>query len=231
MLLGETGSRLGRSPRGRGSLAVDRRQPDFPGSIPAWAGEPGIPAVRVTRPGVDPRVGGGAPKNPASLRRHSGRSPRGRGSPAIKAPRRAAAGSIPAWAGEPDLNHQRRIRRRVDPRVGGGAPDLVSRPGGRQGRSPRGRGSRRDRMRRPWLGWSIPAWAGEPSRINCATVMKTVDPRVGGGAVVRSRTGRAGGGRSPRGRGSPSAKVKPAAASGSIPAWAGEPPRTKMMHI
>ena len=71
----------GLSPRGRGNPTLDKLSVGYPGSIPAWAGEP----LRGCRPTgnhpVYPRVGGG------TFARLFETDPGNR--------------SIPAWAGEP----------------------------------------------------------------------------------------------------------------------------------
>ncbi len=74
---------------------------------------------------------------------------------------KAEMGSIPAWAGETREHRRRDGRQAVDPRVGGG--DYRDTVYGRlcEGRSPRGRGRRRQDLLLGQLERSIPAWAGE----------------------------------------------------------------------
>ena len=50
---------LGLSPRGRGKRAGRRRRLSDKGSIPAWAGETGLPGHNAEHIQVYPRVGGG----------------------------------------------------------------------------------------------------------------------------------------------------------------------------
>ena len=50
----------GLSPRGRGSRTELSSISSPDGSIPAWAGEPALRGRALARPGVYPRVGGGA---------------------------------------------------------------------------------------------------------------------------------------------------------------------------
>ena len=194
--------------------------------------------------GVDPRVGGGAELSVWLLHNLNGRSPRGRGSRYDAIANGTIGRSIPAWAGEPIQNNLRRNRRKVDPRVGGGAAHTFPPPpplslvdprvgGGaacfsmgrncRSGRSPRGRGSHFPRMSTAFFNRSIPAWAGEPLFQKNQQFVITVDPRVGGGAVLLGKVNRPSTGRSPRGRGSPRPGDRPVEKHGSIPAWAGEP--------
>ena len=116
-----------------------------------------------------------------------------------------------------------RRRRRVHPRVGGGAvrqPRSVSPP---TGPSPRGRGSLRVRLRHRSLPRSIPAWAGEPPPRSVRRARAAVHPRVGGGASEDARIDTRDDGPSPRGRGSPDRMGGGQEPRGSIPAWAGEP--------
>ena len=116
----------GPSPRGRGSRgrARWRNRAARSGSIPAWAGKPleelhdlhhrrrvhprvggeARQACRwsASRRGVHPRVGGEAfAAGGASDPKHSGPSPRGRGSRQDGRLQPAHPGSIPAWAGKP----------------------------------------------------------------------------------------------------------------------------------
>ena len=197
-----TAPRAGRSPRGRGSRGIGGCRLDHRGSIPAWAGEPrGGNAVTAVF-GVDPRVGGGASGTSQGLLEIAGRSPRGRGSPSRGGKTKATAGSIPAWAGEPRMGTRASCSTRVDPRVGGGAahPARIDLPS--NGRSPRGRGSRRGVEVTRHLRGSIPAWAGEPSAATVPPRCAGVDPRVGGGAGASRSPMAVRKGRSPRGRGS-----------------------------
>ena len=216
----------GRSPRGRGSPDTHVPSNTHVGSIPAWAGEPAMPAS-ISRPArVDPRVGGGAPKVFCPRDEWPGRSPRGRGSRRRPSTARFSIGSIPAWAGEPSGPRRRCPTRQVDPRVGGGAGVASALFRFRAGRSPRGRGSPPDdRLDERFFG-SIPAWAGEPARSTAAASRSGVDPRVGGGATPLRAGDAPLAGRSPRGRGSPVALRDEPGRTRSIPAWAGEPTLT-----
>ncbi len=70
---------------------------------------------------------------------------------------------------------------------------------------------------------SIPACAGEPSRIRALAKRVRVDPRVRGGAIESVHFFLLCAGRSPRARGSRRVRGRAATRSGSIPACAGEP--------
>ncbi len=69
----------GRSPRGRGRLAVLRKLRESKGSIPAWAGETPTTCGGTPMLVVDPRVGGGDSGCRRAVLGTHGRSPRGRG--------------------------------------------------------------------------------------------------------------------------------------------------------
>ena len=94
------------------------------------------------------------------------------------------------------------------------------------GLSPRGRGSRTPAPSRRSGSGSIPAWAGEPMPGPMRGRKSRVYPRVGGGASPARASRRIGAGLSPRGRGSREHQFLGRVTEGSIPAWAGEPPRS-----
>ena len=118
---------------------------------------------------------------------------------------------------------------RVDLRVGGGAPRFVRRAACITGRSPRGRRSRPTTFQSMNGTGSISAWAEEPIGADIASHATGVDLRVGGGAsqCVMGLTETQG--RSPRGRRSPSRFADTNVASGSISAWAEEPPAARLL--
>ena len=92
-----------------------------------------------------------------------------------------------------------------------------------QGLSPRGRGNHMYGDLDSLLQRSIPAWAGEPALRKGKFSLHGVYPRVGGGTLALLGGIHPAPGLSPRGRGNPRSGVTPAAITGSIPAWAGEP--------
>ncbi len=220
----------GLSPRGRGSRNPPRDPVELAGSIPAWAGEPSWSPPAATRCRVYPRVGGGAAHADPVGGAVRGLSPRGRGShlDGDSDPNRAE--SIPAWAGEPRFRRRSAGRTGVYPRVGGGAvlKSPLSSPS--MGLSPRGRGSRAGAALAVARRGSIPAWAGEPAAHPGRRPLRTVYPRVGGGAQGGRASGGVNTGLSPRGRGSQAWPFDPGALAGSIPAWAGEPGRKASIH-
>ena len=194
------------------------------GSIPAWAGEPDIGRVRYVRIRVYPRVGGGTITGWSVAAPFKGLSPRGRGNPIHWSPWVMYIRSIPAWAGEPGESARGSSPATVYPRVGGGTGDRHSEPCHECGLSPRGRGNPIIIHTKGPDSGSIPAWAGEPSTNRWASATSAVYPRVGGGTASWKTENSSSGGLSPRGRGNPNSDTWHMSITGSIPAWAGEPP-------
>ena len=210
---------------GGGTWGVTGYEQTPDGSIPAWAGEPTMRRPGRTLRTVYPRVGGGTPCIAGAARISRGLSPRGRGNRRAFRSYRPSYRSIPAWAGEPALDVMAADLPRVYPRVGGGTSQARSFRARHSGLSPRGRGN-------PLQGYpgrhrhrSIPAWAGEPAPPQRLRDGGGVYPRVGGGTRAMRLTITPSWGLSPRGRGNHDAGRGGSLASGSIPAWAGEPHR------
>ena len=177
-----TGNAVGLSPRVRGSPLGIRFVASANRSIPACAGEPTPLSMLFRSYRVYPRVCGGAVMISSAVIVNSGLSPRVRGSPPAAPQPRGGRRSIPACAGEPMGLHNARFRRRVYPRVCGGATDTTYVATQTSGLSPRVRGSRypgRGETRRLR---SIPACAGEPPGATSIRPEHGVYPRVCGGA-------------------------------------------------
>ena len=119
-------------------------------------------------------------------------------------------GSIPAYAGEPYEYQGNGNGGEVYPRVCGGTT-----VGGAAVRH----------VKR-----SIPAYAGEPRLNRCAITAGSVYPRVCGGTPGALLTVAPAHGLSPRMRGNRSVLCGMVAGAGSIPAYAGEPPRHRRRH-
>ena len=195
------------------------------GSIPACAGEPCCAAAWAAWAEVDPRVCGGARSRIWLEVTAEGRSPRVRGSLPCSRSIKRRRGSIPACAGEPRQPVLPWRRRKVDPRVCGGAQPVIRVGHQSEGRSPRVRGSQGTATTSKATTRSIPACAGEPSRPVGVFGFPEVDPRVCGGAHRDGIRQRSYQGRSPRVRGSRPSGVGDEKQRGSIPACAGEPAR------
>ena len=132
-----------------------------------------------------------------------GLSPRVRGNPRKRKPEVFQSGSIPACAGEPPSRRPQHPSPRVYPRVCGGTPSAY-----RRYVLPLG---------------SIPACAGEPMPRLPEPGSGKVYPRVCGGTVMATVPNAVDVGLSPRVRGNHDSLSGRCAASGSIPACAGEP--------
>ena len=131
--------------------------------------------------------------------------------------------SIPACAGEPPPAGRPARGCAVYPRVCGGtrSSDLLMRL--TPGLSPRVRGNPYAYNELAGRQRSIPACAGEPTASPCPACRTRVYPRVCGGTRWRPHPAASRKGLSPRVRGNPGSAGRPVAASGSIPACAGEP--------
>ena len=234
----------GLSPRLRGNQTRVGGQPMRPRSIPAPAGEPPAKRMSWSVDSVYPRACGGTLRSGGGARRSRGLSPRLRGNqllpvrygvgqrsipaPAGNLPWIAGMalppGSIPAPAGEP-----RRIGRRwlvswVYPRACGGTGLPGAGVAQQHGLSPRLRGNHAVVLRAALDRRSIPAPAGEPSRVCICRGLDLVYPRACGGTPVFRVMSAISSGLSPRLRGNRHGSLRRRAGLGSIPAPAGEPP-------
>ena len=212
----------GLSPRGRGKPWQGRLRTRGKRSIPAWAGETGMPTMPASPSPVYPRVGGGNAPPRFSGAYCGGLSPRGRGKHAGGRGAALYRGSIPAWAGETRALPLQPRTSPVYPRVGGG--NRKRQAAGRQdgGLSPRGRGKHPELQHAQRIGGSIPAWAGETRSRATRASAAWVYPRVGGGNTLPMKGNRFCYGLSPRGRGKHGYISEYRYGGGSIPAWAGE---------
>ena len=195
---------------------------------------------------VYPRVCGGTPTPPPLGSMGQGLSPRVRGNLSSPNCRPATQRSIPACAGEPNQRLEGAAIQRVYPRVCGGtsftltgsiptiglSPRVRGNPDGvvcgaqysKEGLSPRVRGNRALGATLSPPGGSIPACAGEPSRVFPCYLLVTVYPRVCGGTASTSLDDTGQRGLSPRVRGNQCLDPRQQVSQGSIPACAGEPP-------
>ena len=194
------------------------------GSIPACAGEPNQEGLGRGYGRVYPRVCGGTGPADSCWGGKTGLSPRVRGNPGRHRAQIQRQRSIPACAGEPRCPPAPSIGERVYPRVCGGTITAIECPLGCQGLSPRVRGNQEQR---DWILGSfrsIPACAGEPTRVGRPINAGPVYPRVCGGTTIRPSWTRSTRGLSPRVRGNLHRRHPGNAAQRSIPACAGEPP-------
>ena len=138
------------------------------------------------------------------------------------------AGLSPRVRGNHSESRANWVLTRVYPRAcGGTAPGLPGPPGG-PGLSPRVRGNLGLRVPKTSNERSIPARAGEPFPKNVFLNIMRVYPRACGGTTPRYTAGPWYQGLSPRVRGNLHQQVPTLYQMGSIPARAGEPPRTPL---
>ena len=157
----------GLSPRVRGNPLQVKENRIYSGSIPASAGEPGLPRPARSPAGVYPREC--YPRECGGTIRESGRdpeqvglSPRVRGNRGARRLRPSRSGSIPASAGEPPRRTGAGASTGVYPRECGGTRTGAAQWRARPGLSPRVRGNPGDHRRGGARPGSIPASAGEP---------------------------------------------------------------------
>ncbi|KXS38170.1 MAG: hypothetical protein AWU55_1648 [Halomonadaceae bacterium T82-2] len=221
---------MGRSPRVRGSRAIPQGRRARDGSIPAGAGKPFARRASRPRHRVDPRGCGEVARSMTGTSGGGGRSPRVRGSRRWRTGQTGGERSIPAGAGKPASAGYGCQWSGVDPRGCGEATVQSSVAIGRQGRSPRVRGSQVRQQERQRPAGSIPAGAGKPRKVGRGYGTGKVDPRGCGEAPIPTAEMRKAMGRSPRVRGSLDAAGGAAVVLGSIPAGAGKPPRSCPSH-
>ena len=191
------------------------------GSIPAPAGEPQLLTANPSLPWVYPRACGGTGVGVAHTAQNRGLSPRLRGNRPTVIPRVKPPGSIPAPAGEPRRDTPSRLGLQVYPRACGGTEKGHSKQVGLTGLSPRLRGNQvlvYDILRKCG---SIPAPAGEPSRLSGRGWPTTVYPRACGGTSAIKSSCYMSQGLSPRLRGNPWREHRVTLLRRSIPAPAG----------
>ncbi len=160
----------------------------------------------------------------------TGLSPRGRGNRATPPLTPGRNGSIPARAGEPAPAFLPAVHVGVYPRAGGGTESGLHRTLNAYGLSPRGRGNQHGHRAHGQRHRSIPARAGEPRMSWPGVVQPEVYPRAGGGTSTRRRADGGLPGLSPRGRGNRHVNGLTLVRCRSIPARAGEPPRSIWHH-
>ena len=211
----------------RGNLVAQIPFEQRKGSIPAYAGEPDAQWGSHGCPTVYPRVCGGTSRAIPQIARQLGLSPRMRGNRGqchrrIRRPR-----SIPAYAGEPAGCACARAAPGVYPRVcGGTVPTLYLAPLPK-GLSPRMRGNPFCPLCNTGAIGSIPAYAGEPCPCRPVWFAARVYPRVCGGTLATVLLKNAIRGLSPRMRGNRDCGLSKSGDAGSIPAYAGEPGRSR----
>ncbi len=150
-----------------------------------------------------------------------GSSPRGRGTRCACTHPELPSRFIPAWAGNAVQDVRERIKDTVHPRVGGERIPPQIGAVAPTGSSPRGRGTRTNRLPRSRPSRFIPAWAGNAGPNRGRMISRPVHPRVGGERRFRQIRHRHISGSSPRGRGTPHIEKPVHVPTRFIPAWAG----------
>ena len=217
----------GPSPRVRGIPRKRSGSTETSGSIPAGAGNPsGGPGARRVR-AVHPRGCGESPAAPPGPVGEAGPSPRVRGIHAGAGEVEALDGSIPAGAGNPRKLRLSAAYRTVHPRGCGESHQAALREADRAGPSPRVRGIHPRPADAGAGRGSIPAGAGNPRLGGLAPIQPRVHPRGCGESVASGRVTDLCTGPSPRVRGIRGARHAGRGRPGSIPAGAGNPPRSR----
>ena len=177
-------------------------------SIPAHAGEPDVKALTALLGKVYPRPRGGTCHSQQSSVPRLGLSPPTRGNHPKNNPRTRQLGSIPAHAGEPRHNPLSNRPLGVYPRPRGGTAACGLCASLLSGLSPPTRGNRSAALAYRSLNGSIPAHAGEPTRMRLGLVGLGVYPRPRGGTVGSRRRRPERRGLSPPTRGNPSSRAR-----------------------
>ena len=207
----------------RGNRSGQGRASASAGSIPACAGEPGVPCRHRRSRRVYPRVCGGTSAGNFNCIGSFGLSPRVRGNRVADGDSDRYLRSIPACAGEPHHRSASSFYQAVYPRVCGGTRYQKKLPMQLKGLSPRVRGNHNAfGLSTETLG-SIPACAGEPASLSGTSRANGVYPRVCGGTLPNQSTAVIRTGLSPRVRGNHIVTIDASDRQGSIPACAGEP--------
>ena len=211
----------GSSPRGRGTVALDRNIAQHRRFIPAWAGNRAVRLAASRLGSVHPRVGGEQTRCATRSGSGGGSSPRGRGTGLDDFDGPLAIRFIPAWAGNRDHDMFAEARQAVHPRVGGEQLSGISRKAASGGSSPRGRGTEDVTQAAPGPRRFIPAWAGNSTDNRLSNPADPVHPRVGGEQEPAARRAGDATGSSPRGRGTGDPVGQTCRPPRFIPAWAG----------
>ena len=215
--------RQGLSPPTRGIRAHPRPRGGGGGSIPAYAGDPCQSAAAFAILTVYPRLRGGSVNWQCWAQSGCGLSPPTRGIRLRIALFGALDRSIPAYAGDPPIAGAASNKRQVYPRLRGGSECGAHRLQAGAGLSPPTRGIPKPILYTRLTKGSIPAYAGDPSRLYQCLSPNEVYPRLRGGSSHRCLWRKRQRGLSPPTRGIPKLPLKTLDNYWSIPAYAGDP--------
>ncbi len=213
----------GLSPHARGNRSVVSHMARGVGPIPACAGVPWRCRCRALVARAYPRMRGGTGGVVSSRLITSGLSPHARGNQRGQKCGGARQGPIPACAGEPVLHQLKLNAVGAYPRMRGGTPPAALPTQQRVGLSPHARGNRGAHIDDFAIEGPIPACAGEPFSECSLKGLTTAYPRRRGGTFGGVSWGGPRGGLSPHARGNLCDAGACQAATGPIPACAGEP--------
>ena len=216
----------GLSPPTRGNPSKPTSRQAALRSIPAHAGEPRGRKSPRPSPQVYPRPRGGTRHLTVESNGIYGLSPPTRGNRRPNRQRGIRRRSIPAHAGEPPRVEQSQAVGAVYPRPRGGTRKPPNQSRARRGLSPPTRGNLRRPVQPRFRSRSIPAHAGEPCPSYRRVVGSQVYPRPRGGTRSVCSTCQARRGLSPPTRGNPHRRARSVRQRRSIPAHAGEPPKS-----
>ena len=234
-------SRLGSSPRMRGTLNRGKNQIFFAGLIPTYAGNTNRRFRRLVRRGLIPTYAGNT--SPASVRATSrrahphvcgehvpvtvgspfpmGSSPRMRGTRRRPHPRRRGMGLIPTYAGNTNGWGRSLVRGRAHPHVCGEHRYDASIAAPLEGSSPRMRGTRGDDIRVMIPGGLIPTYAGNTPLTKAHPEDAGAHPHVCGEHAAELAATALTQGSSPRMRGTRYKLRRMRSWAGLIPTYAG----------
>ena len=199
----------GSSPRVRGTLRIDANQVHISRFIPACAGNTRrFQAVPLLIP-VHPRVCGEHDATPHDSTGEDGSSPRVRGTPIVTVAADAQRRFIPACAGNTPVACTPAANTAVHPRVCGEHSPCLRSNHGKDGSSPRVRGTLLPNTAFAKLRRFIPACAGNTADRRESSLNIAVHPRVCGEHSPSTINTGASGGSSPRVRGTPVFKFHP----------------------
>ena len=161
----------GTSPRMRGKPATKQHQRLNHRNIPAYAGKTLVVLNPASNRSEHPRVCGENSNSNRPPPACAGTSPRMRGKPTAICSPGLRSRNIPAYAGKTEKIYRLGYRRAEHPRVCGENGRHMNHITTPQGTSPRMRGKRSYRRRRPHSRRNIPAYAGKTcphSRSSCS---------------------------------------------------------------
>ena len=218
-----SGPSSGLSPLARGNLGCVSGGPVLAGPIPARAGQPGLPLVRMALAGAYPRSRGATLILTPLAVAFQGLSPLARGNLLLLYRACRREGPIPARAGQPAEPECTGGALWAYPRSRGATNTLLKTKCPRVGLSPLARGNLRYCLGRMTYIGPIPARAGQPFQHHGDDAVHRAYPRSRGATEKRDRSLQPSRGLSPLARGNRQLCGPRVCRVGPIPARAGQP--------